>query len=642
MWKSHPEVIMARHTPLMSMRSSKVTLAESIHSLCDETMDQILEKTSEDDFDTDVELEVKTIGQTLTEEQLYRMACKDVGVNPMSYYIRHHSDTHLNLNYRCMSPKALKALSIALVTNTSVTILELEHDGINAEGVQYLMEMLAENCFIQTLNLSNNELRTWGVEVLCRMLPLNISLKCINLAGNKLLNNDAAFFDEALSANFRVTELDLSYNEFGDKGAEFLGHMIANNEGLEILNLSWNQIQTQGAVALSAGLRINTNLKVLDLSYNGFGNEGAFAIGDTLKFNSTLLEINLSTNHINNEGAAMLCKGLEVNETLKILYLSNNPITVAGALYLLEVMKKNDKTSLEKISIKNVLVNESFMEQLNSIIHDRPAFQIETRGVGGFIVGSRQRQIDPMKVIQDYLDKRKLRLSDFFRNMDKARNMSVPVSDFRKVLQQLNIPLDLVQVEDLINKLDTDNTGAIDYRNLVDSRKRMIRDQREQLRKEETRQRKESHKTQRVLKTLKSAMKAITPRSSIVISAGQIKLPDIQPLESSSARRLSATPLGSWHHAVTSIGNRYWVPTLSRVQGHRPLSHSDNMPSASGVRSDVSLRQHSISQPDLVPKSPMHSLSCPNMTSNQELDPVTKSRPATLFRTVKAPPSETK
>ncbi|XP_067894230.1 leucine-rich repeat-containing protein 74A [Heterodontus francisci] len=574
-------------------------------------------------------------GGTVTEEQVYRMACQEVGVSPISYYIRHYHDAHLNLNYRCMSPKAVKALSIALVSNTVVTTLDLEHDGIDAEGVQYLMEMLVENCFIQTLNLSNNELQTWGVEVLCKMLPLNISLKCIKLSGNKLKSHDAVFFAETLASNFRISELDLSYNEFGDQGAEFLGQMLATNESLEILNLRWNQIQMQGAVALSAGLRMNITLKVLDLSCNGFGNEGALAMGETLKFNDSLLELRLSTNHINNEGVTMLCKGLDINDNLKTLCLSNNPITVEGAVRLLEVMRKNEKTNLEKIKIKNVLVNESFMELLKNITHDHPQFQIETSGVGGSTARSRPRRLDPMKVIQDYVDKRKLRLSDFFRNMDKAGNMSVPVPEFRKALQQLNIPLDLVQVEELISKLDKGNTGAIDYRNLVDTRKRMIRDQREQLHKEETRQRKEKQKTQQVLKTLKSAMKAITPRSSIVILPGQVKLPDIQPLKSSSSQHLSGTPLSSWHHVVMSNSSRYSVPILSSVQMHHPFSHFKNGPSVSGTRLGSSLRVHSISQPDLLPKSCVRSLSCPSVTSNLEVDPVTKSRPATSFHAVK-------
>lgn len=36
---------------------------------------------------------------------------------------------------------------------------------------------------------------------------------------------------------------------------------------------------------------------------------------------------------------------------------------------------------------------------------------------------------------QDYLDQHKLRLWDFFRNIDKDGTMRVPVSDFRRAVQ---------------------------------------------------------------------------------------------------------------------------------------------------------------------------------------------------------------
>lgn len=38
---------------------------------------------------------------------------------------------------------------------------------------------------------------------------------------------------------------------------------------------------------------------------------------------------------------------------------------------------------------------------------------------------------------KDYLDQRKLRLWDFFRNIDKDGTMRVPVIDFRKAVQVL-------------------------------------------------------------------------------------------------------------------------------------------------------------------------------------------------------------
>ena len=40
-----------------------------------------------------------------------------------------------------------------------------------------------------------------------------------------------------------------------------------------------------------------------------------------------------------------------------------------------------------------------------------------------------------MRSVKDYLDQRKLRLWDFFRNIDKDGTMRVPVADFRKAVQ---------------------------------------------------------------------------------------------------------------------------------------------------------------------------------------------------------------
>uniref|UniRef100_A0A4W3IA59 Uncharacterized protein n=1 Tax=Callorhinchus milii TaxID=7868 RepID=A0A4W3IA59_CALMI len=88
---------------------------------------------------------------TLSPEEVYRAACEDLNVTPISYYIRHVNDSHLNLNYRCMGPKAIEAVAISLVGSTMVNTLELEDNWIEAEGLRYLMEMLSENCYIQDL-----------------------------------------------------------------------------------------------------------------------------------------------------------------------------------------------------------------------------------------------------------------------------------------------------------------------------------------------------------------------------------------------------------------------------------------------------------------------------------------------------------
>ncbi|XP_009291611.2 leucine-rich repeat-containing protein 74A [Danio rerio] len=567
---------------------------------------------------------VKLIRKDLSTEKLYLQACKLVGVIPVRYFIRNLGCATINLNHHGLGPLGGKALAIALVTDMHTTTLELADNCLRAEGATHLMEMLRANFTIHNLDLSDNQLQSAGAESVAKMLLENISIKSLKLSGNKFTEDDAKWFADALSSNYRVKELDLSHNEFSGRGGEHLGQMIANNDGLEVLDLSWNHLRMKGAVAFCAGLKVNTTLKHLDLSWNGFGNEGALALGEALKFNNTLQHLDLNNNRITDEGAGMLSKGLEANDTLRVLQLAYNSLTVEGALTLINTIKNTPKSAIEDINICNVLVNENFVQLLDLTCQERPSLEVQYGGVGGFIAKKPRKRIDPMKIIQDYLDQRKLRLWDFFRNIDKDGTMRVPVVDFRKAVQQSSIPLERFQIEELIQRLDRDRTGVVDYRGLADTRKQMMRDHRRQLRKVESRQKKEKQKSERILKTFESAVEAVTPRSSMII---------ISPKEDSSGPQpFSATPLSSWHHIIMSTSSRYSDHNMSSEHVHLPMI--GNPPSSPGMRS-YSQPNLFASMPKTVSSKPasaqgIHSTSNPSVASSK-LSPIanlTRSRPA--------------
>nr|XP_023850765.1 leucine-rich repeat-containing protein 74A-like [Salvelinus alpinus] len=508
----------------------------------------------EDKWDTDLEIdEVKKTSKDTSTAEIYLQACKLVGVVPVSYFLRNLGTSTMNLNHHGLGPPGGKALAIALVTDMHITNLELADNYLLAEGARYLLEMLKANFTIQHLN------------------------------------------------NYRVKELDLSHNQFCGRGGEHLGQMLANNEALEVLDLSWNHLRMKGAVAFCAGLKVNVTLKHLDLSWNGFGNEGALALGEALKFNNTLVYLDLNNNRITNEGVGMLCKGLEANDTLRALMLAYNSLTVEGALALITVVKNTPKTALEEINISNVLVNENFVQLLDLTCQEHPSLEVQYAGVGGFIAKKPPKRLDPMKVIQDYLDERKLRLWDFFRKIDKDGTMRVPVADFRKAVQQSNIPLDRYQIEELIQRLDRERTGMVDYRGLADTRKQMMRDHRRQLRKVESRQKKEKQKSERILKTFQSAVEANTPRSSMVMSPGGTKE------DSSGPQHFSATPLSSWHHIVMSNSSRYSVTNLSSEHIHLPM-----LGGSTHQRPTSSPTMRSYSQPNLMDDSQRYPQSKPS------------------------------
>uniref|UniRef100_A0A8C2ZT82 Leucine rich repeat containing 74A n=1 Tax=Cyclopterus lumpus TaxID=8103 RepID=A0A8C2ZT82_CYCLU len=419
----------------------------------------------EDEFDTDLESDEESNKETSIPE-VYLQACKLVGVVPVSYFIRNYDSTTITLNHHGLGPLGCKALAIALVADMHINTLELADNHIQAEGAKYLVEMLGANFTMQHL--------------VCRTanLPLE-GRRALQVAYLMAIYNGlCSLYWTSICLTFRICptticslqelnimkELDLSHNAFCGKGGEHMGHLLANNEGLEVLDLSWNYLRMKGAVALCAGLKVNMMLTHLDLSWNGFGNEGALAMGEALKFNNTLVHLDLNNNRITNEGVGMLCRGLEFNDTLRVLLLAYNSLTVEGALALVNVVKNTPRIALEEINICNVQVNETFVHLLEVTCQEHPGLDVQYGGVGGFIAKKPPKRVDPMKVIQDYLDQRKLRLWDFFRNIDKDGTMRVPGADFRKAVQQSSIPLDRYQIEELIQRLDRDRTGMVDYR----------------------------------------------------------------------------------------------------------------------------------------------------------------------------------
>ncbi|XP_075609108.1 leucine-rich repeat-containing protein 74A [Balearica regulorum gibbericeps] len=444
--------------------TSEISDAPESVSLADASAEKA---TQGSDTDLKVEDPEKAFAR-ITGTDLYLEACRLMEVVPVSHFIQNLAKPYINLNHHGLGPKGVKAIAIALVSNATVTHLELEDNYILAEGAICIAEMLRENSSLQKLNISNNHLDTAGAAAIAGLLLDNMSyLHALQLSGNNFGEETAPFFAEALMGNYQVKELDLSHNEFSENGGQLLGQMLASNATLEILDLSWNHLRRKGTVGLGTGLRGNVALKILNLSWNGIGNEGALALGEALKVNNVLVHLDISNNQINNEGAKKLCRGLEVNGKLKILKMASNPLTLEGATALVTSVRKNPKSMMEEINIPNVLVNETFIKLLDLVCQTRPELDVIYGEVEGHIAKFPKQHPNPMKVIQNYLKEHNLQLWDFFRNIDKDGNMKIPVAAFRRaMMQQSRIPLDRVQTGELVRKLDPNRTGVVDYSHL--------------------------------------------------------------------------------------------------------------------------------------------------------------------------------
>ncbi|KAM4853866.1 leucine-rich repeat-containing protein 74A isoform 1-T1 [Thomomys bottae] len=425
------------------------------------------EKTTQEDSETDLEIEDTERYYTTGQKELYLEACKLMGVVPASYFIRNMEESHMNLNHHGLGPKGTKAIAIALVSNTAIIKLELEDNSIMEEGVLSLVEMLHENYYLQELNISNNKIGLEGARIISDFLQGNTSsLLKLKLSGNNFKKDSAALLCQALSSNYRIRTLSLSHNEFSDTAGEYLGQMLGFNVGLQSLDLSWNHFHTQGATALCNGLRMNVTLKALDLSMNGLGNEGALALGEVLKLNSCLCYLDVSSNNINNEGANRISKGLEFNETLQVLKLFLNPINMEGAVVLILSIKRNPKSKMEELDIANVLVTEQFIRVLDGVCAIHPQLDVIHKTVQGFSTRKTfLNNTNPMKMIQSYAEQQKITVLEFFKRLNSTGSMTMPVGEFRKALVQQNkVPMNRYQVRELIKKLD-EKKGIVDFRN---------------------------------------------------------------------------------------------------------------------------------------------------------------------------------
>ncbi|XP_026198414.1 leucine-rich repeat-containing protein 74B isoform X2 [Anabas testudineus] len=331
---------------------------------------------SDEDYDTDLELEGKDEAYDPTGQACYMRACEMLQVFPASNFLRHLQNEDLSMMYRGLGPQGTKALAVPLVTNTSILRLNLRDNWMEGMGGAAIAEMLKENCYITEMDLSDNNLGDYGARAIAGMLKENSTLVSLNLSGNHFTDRSAEHLGPALITNTKLQHLNLSYNALGERAGQTLGDALSENTGLKSLSLAWNCIRGRGAVTLANGLGGNILLTTVDLSYNGFAKEGAIALGQALKENNVLEELNVSNNRIPPEGAIHLAMGLK---------MGRNPIQSAGCYGILKSIQENPDSAMETLDFTVITVNQEFEDLYTAVKEIFPALTVNHGGrIGTF------------------------------------------------------------------------------------------------------------------------------------------------------------------------------------------------------------------------------------------------------------------
>ncbi|KAI8511565.1 hypothetical protein Bbelb_106650 [Branchiostoma belcheri] len=435
------------------------------------TFSDILDITaSDEDFDTDLEEDFAPPPEKPydpTGMHLYKEQCKNDGVVPASYLMKHLGDEHLVMRHHYLGERGWRPLAAALRKNVCVRHLDLVDNHLGVEGAVAIAGAVKDSSYIAEMNLSENFLGHGG-SAIASMLETNSDLKTLILRANQLGDHEAKTFAEALKSNLTMTTLDLSQNQFGELGGIFLGAGIGANGGLNCLNLSWNHLRLKGGVAIAMGIKVNQSLEVLDLSWNGLGDLGATAFGKALRFNKTLRMLDLSNNRITVEGAKKLSLGLAKNEGLETLMLGTNAIGDEGVKALLKVLEKKN-TTLKVLGLQDITVTKEVYKSIREL-EDIRGIQIIHGGLGGY---EKIKYVPPpsaMSILDTFVQENRLRMIDMFRQFDKDQSGDISAEEFKAGLKELGLVVDEDQLDEMITQLDTDKNGRIDYQELMTGR----------------------------------------------------------------------------------------------------------------------------------------------------------------------------
>ena len=77
---------------------------------------------------------------------------------------------------------------------------------------------------------------------------------------------------------------------------------------------------------------------------------------------------------------------------------------------------------------------------------------------------------DILAAISEYLAKKRLRMYDIFVRADKDKDWKITKKEFLDAMQVAGIPINNVEVEQLISALDQNNDDVLEYKELVQGR----------------------------------------------------------------------------------------------------------------------------------------------------------------------------
>ena len=292
----------------------------------------------------------------------------------------------------CNNNTNVRDISTAVITSSTLKVLDLGDNGITAEEVKVICDMMIclEELYISSklynrklnINCSTNKLGDSGAELLSKGITNTKTLRVLHIADNNIGPSGITAIVNALVNNTSLEELNLNNNKVGKDGAIVIAKAITNNKTLKtlLLNNFYTMDEEESAMIILMSLQHNNTITrvefadisvsfdygVIDVSAHSLLPPQVDSLGLFLSnfHHRKWKEFNLSACHIGDHGMSILHQYLCGNRANKLeiteINLSENNLTGASSLPVADIithlqvhvlwLHNNDITNVRDIS----------------------------------------------------------------------------------------------------------------------------------------------------------------------------------------------------------------------------------------------------------------------------------------------------
>ncbi|XP_066216684.1 NACHT, LRR and PYD domains-containing protein 14 [Saccopteryx leptura] len=243
----------------------------------------------------------------------------DDGVELLCEALRHpkcHLE-RLSLESCGLTAAGCKDLSLALIGNKRLTHLCLADNILGDGGVKLMSDVLKHpQCTLRSLVLRRCHFTSVSGEHLSSSLLSNKSLTHLDLGSNWLQDDGVKHLCDVLRLpGCNLQDLELMGCVLTSACCLDLASAVLNNPNLRSLDLGNNDLQDDGVKILCETLRQpNCNIQRLGLEYCGLTSLCCQDLSSTLSSNQRLIKMNLTQNTLGCEGITKLCEVLRSPE----------------------------------------------------------------------------------------------------------------------------------------------------------------------------------------------------------------------------------------------------------------------------------------------------------------------------------------